>query len=71
MSEPMSSYNEGDVFCDEAKPFCSGDNEMSEFDDALVDETMDNDSDPSFKGGSDHGNSEYIFRLANALMVYL
>lgn len=61
--EPVISSNDSDTFCDETKPFYGGDNNgISEFDDALVGETMDNDSDPSFKDGSDHaGSSEYLF----------
>lgn len=56
MPEQMES-NENDTFCNETKSLYGADiNGISEMDDTLLEETMDNDSDPSFKGGQ----SEYI-----------
>lgn len=47
----MISHNENYTFFDNVNNEGS-DNEISELDEAQADETMDNDSDPSFKGGS-------------------
>lgn len=60
--EPAISLNENDKFCNESKPFYGDSNEVSGFDDDLLEEAMDNDSDPSFKSGSEHAeSSEYLF----------
>lgn len=55
--EPAISSNESDRFRNETKPFYGEKNEISDCDDALLEETMDNDSDPSFKSGSEHAES--------------
>lgn len=63
-TERAMSHNENDAFCDDIKPIDDSYNENTEFDVAQDDETMDNDSDPSFKSGSDHAvSSEYSFQL--------
>lgn len=57
MSEPVGGYSENDTFCDEAKPFFNDNNDISQMNDAMGEETMDNDSEPSFTGGNDHADS--------------
>lgn len=70
--EPVISSNETATFCDETKPFYDDNNDVSELDNALVEETMDNDSDPSFKGGSDHGgSSEYLLLIQKSILLYV
>lgn len=65
--EPAISSNESDRFCNETKPYYEVTDEISDCDDALIEETFDNDSDPSFKSGSEHvESSEYLFSNARA-----
>lgn len=65
MPEPSGpaaiSSTESDKFRNETKPFYGEANEISEFDDDLLEEAADHDSDPSFKSGSEHAaSSEYL-----------
>lgn len=63
--EPATSSYRSDRFCNDTKPFFGANAEDSECDDAPFGEAMDNDSDPSFKSGSEHAeNSEYSFSNA-------
>lgn len=62
--EPTIKSNDNGRFCNETKPFYGENDETSDCDDALLEATMDNDSDrdPSFKSGSEHAeSSEYSF----------
>lgn len=60
--EPMVSFNENAKFPNELKSFDDDSNEVSGFDDALLVEPMDdNNSDASFKAGSDHADSSKYF----------